>query len=245
MSATIATPPARERLFYCAMALAIFASVFYGFYRSYFLYRWYPEWQVHVPPERFFWLHGTLMVAWFALLIVQPMLIASGRRDLHMKLGRFGAVLAIMMAIAMTYGAVLAAARPGGFIDVPEPPLQFLLGPIVNVLVFSLFVTLAILNVRDPQRHKRWMLLASISMLGAAIVRWQIGSAPLSETQAFLVQDAFLLPLLGWDHATRGRPHPVTLAGAAILLVSEPLRRAIAQTDAWLGFAQALTSLVG
>ena len=43
-------------------------------------------------------------------------------------------------------GSLIAAARPSGFIDIPMPPLQFLVVPFNLIVLFAVFVTLAILN---------------------------------------------------------------------------------------------------
>ena len=46
-----------------------------------------------------FWvhLHGVLMLAWLALLIVQPTLVARDQLPLHRRLGWAGAVLALII----------------------------------------------------------------------------------------------------------------------------------------------------
>ena len=55
----------------------------------------------------------------------------------------------------------------------------------------------------------------------------------------------FLVPLVVWDLRTRGRLHPATLWGGLLVVLSMPVRLAIAFTSGWLGFADRLTSLVG
>lgn len=225
-----------ERRFYAGMTLAIFAVVYVGFARSLFLRPWFPEHPV--PPERFFLLHGLVFAAWVVLLLVQPLLVATGRTDLHRRLGRLGAIVAIGVVLSGVYGALLAAGRPEGFLGVPVPPAVFVAVPLFDMLLFAAFVTLALRSVRNPQAHKRWMLLAAMTMLTAALARWP--GDPLGKfgiLGVFALGDAFLLPLAAWDLRSRGRLHPVTVWGGLALVASQPLRLAIAGTAAWAAFA--------
>jgi hypothetical protein len=242
-SARIVTERSAEHRFYAGMTLAIFAVVYVGFARSFFLRPWFPEFPV--PPERFFLLHGLVFAAWVVLLLVQPLLVAAGRSDLHRRLGRLGVILALGVVLSGVYGALLAAGRPGGFIGVPVPPAAFLAVPLFDILMFAAFVTLALRAVRQPQAHKRWMLLAAMTMLTAAFARWP--GDPLGRIGilgVFALGDAFLLPLAAWDLRSRGRLHPVTLWGGLALVASQPLRLAISGTAAWGAFAGSLIGLL-
>jgi len=100
-------------------------------------------------------------------------------------MGLFGTGVAIAVVILGIWGSLIAARRPTGFIDVPVSPLQFLVIPLSLLLLFSIFVILAILRRRDAQMHKRCMVLASLSLVEAAVGRWPL---------AFL-RSATLLPV--------------------------------------------------
>ena len=101
------------------MALAILATVIVGFSRSFFLRPLFPEWPS--PSETVFYVHGAFFTAWIALLVVQASLVATGRTARHRTIGPFGAVLAAAMVVLGTFGALIAARRPGGFVGVPVP----------------------------------------------------------------------------------------------------------------------------
>ena len=60
----------------------------------------------------------------------------------------------------------------------------------------------------------------------------------------FAVATLLLVPIVGWDLKTRQRLHPVTLWGGLLLVVSGPLRLALAQTDGWLVVSNWLVGLV-
>ncbi len=232
-----------ERLFYTGFAVAITTAVVLGFGRTFFFRAWYPDWaRLHGAPETFFLIHGVAFAAWLLLLLTQTSLVAAGRVDLHRRLGVFGAGLAIVMLVLGTVGALMAASRPAGFINVTVPPLQFLAVPLFALGGFAAFVSLALLNRRRPQHHKRFMLLGTIALAEAAVARWPFAfmHTPLLIPGIGMIElclDLFLVPILIWDLASRGRPHPVTLWGGLALIASQPLRFWLMGTPAWLAFA--------
>ena len=65
-----------ERRFYVGLAVAMFAAVFLGFARSFFLRPWFPG--VPAPTERIFYVHGAAFTAWCLLMVAQPLLVAGG-----------------------------------------------------------------------------------------------------------------------------------------------------------------------
>jgi hypothetical protein len=90
--------------------------------------------------------------------------------------------------------------------------------------------------------HKRWMLLASIQVVGAAISRWPFDFVmqplPIPGVMGMdLCVDLFLVPMLVWDVASWGHSHPVTLTGGATIVASAPLFAFLSQTQGWLTFA--------
>jgi hypothetical protein len=231
-----------ERLFFGGMAFAMLAVVLAGFSRSFFLRPLFP--QHPAPAEAIFYVHGGVFFAWMLLLVVQTSLIASGRAALHRRIGPFGALLAVAMVALGTQAALVAATRPTGFTGIPIPPLQFLAVPLFDVVLFASFVGLAIARRRDAQSHKRWMLLASINLVTAAIARLP-GVLPLGPLAFFGLTDLFIVALALWDWRSRGRLHRATVWGGALTIVSQPLRLVVSGTDAWLAFARWATALLG
>lgn len=240
-----------ERRFHLAFILILLGAVFLGFSRTFFLRPWFREWaDVHGAPEPFFYFHGAVFAGWFVLLLAQSSLVAAGRVDLHRRLGQLGAGLAVVMVVLGVTGGLIAARRPTGFIDVALPPLQFLVVPFVSMAQFAVLVALALVKRRSVQSHKRYMLLASVSLIGAAVTRWPFsimaGESPVPGfSTSDLVGDLFLLPMVAWDFASRGRLHPVTLWGGLALIALQPLSFVVSQTDAWLAFAGWAVSLIG
>jgi len=232
-----------ERRFYLGMSLAILAAVLLGFAPSFFLRPWFPD--RPVPPERFFLLHGAVFTAWFVLLVVQAALVSARRTALHRRLGVYGGVLALAMVVLGTVGALIAARRPTGFVGIEIPPLQFLVIPLGDMLLFALLVGLALAWRRDLQSHKRLMLVASIAIITAAIARWPFAIMSAGPPAFFGFTDLFLVPIAAWDLFTRRRLHPVTLWGGLLLIASQPLRLWFSGTAAWMGFALWAVGLLG
>ncbi len=241
---------AAERGVYLGLAIAITVAIVFGFARTFFFRAWYPEWaRVNGPPETFFYIHGVAFAAWLLLLLAQTTLVSTGRVAVHRQLGLVGAALAVVMVILGIVGSLMAAARPVGFINITAPPLQFLVVPFSIVILFAVFVALAIAYRRRPQSHKRYMILASIAIVEAGVARWPFAfmHAPSPIPGLGMIElsvDLFLVPLLVWDIVSRGRPHPVTLWGGAALILNQLLRMELAETGAWIAFATWAVGLV-
>jgi hypothetical protein len=224
-----------EHLFFTGMSFVILGAVFLGFSRSFFLRPLFPP---RGAPERFFYLHGAIFTAWFVLLAVQSSLVGLRRTGLHRRLGWVGAALVVAMVVTGVEGALIAARRPGGFVDIPIPPLRFLAIPMMEMVLFPVLIGAAIALRRDPQSHKRLMLIGSISIITAAVARWPFDIMKAGPPAFLGITDLFLVPIVAWDLYTRRRLHPTTLWAGLALLVSQPMRLWVSGTDAWMTFAR-------
>ena len=231
-----------ERRFFTGMAIAMLLVAYVGFARSFFFCFVFPEWPS--PSEPIFYVHGVFFSAWCVLLVLQAILVGVGRTDVHRKVGILGVVIALGMVILGVAGALIAANRPIGFHRVPVPPLQFLIVPLVDMAFFGAFVGLGVANRTNPQSHKRWMMLATVTLLAAAFARWPYVWKLGNPFVYFGLADLFIVALAIWDFRTRGNLHPVTRWGGLALIVSLPARLALSGTAAWLAFATWLTGLV-
>jgi uncharacterized membrane protein YozB (DUF420 family) len=229
-----------ERRFYTGIAIAILATVLVGFSRSFFLAPMFPE--IPAPTETIFYVHGVFFTLWILMFVAQVSLIGRGKAGLHRKLGPVGAVLAIVMVVLGVLGALTAANRSTGFIGIPLPPLQFLAIPLFDMFLLPAFIAMAFIQRHKAQSHKRWMLLATLNLVPAAIARWPIVGS-LGPVGSFGITDLFIVALVIWDFKSRGKLHPVTLWGGLILIISQPLRLVISGTPVWLGFAEWATAL--
>jgi len=231
-----------ERAFFSAMAAAILFAVVVGFARTYFLRAVLP---VPTPAPLgltpLLHLHGLLFTGWAALLFVQARLVAAQRVDLHRRLGLAGVVMAALMVGIGTLTAIHAVLR--GVAPFGMDPRRFLIVPLFAIVLFAGFVVAGVRARRDPQSHKRLMLLATIALLPPAIARWvlQLGLGP---PVVLAIATLFLVPMVVWDLTTRRRLHPVTLWGGLLLVIAGPLRLVLARTDSWLAISDWLVGLV-
>lgn len=227
----------RERVFYTGMSVAFVITVFAGFSRTYFL-RPFFETRALIPLLH---LHGFVFTSWLALFLTQTTLVAARRTNIHRRLGIAGAVIAVLMIVIGTTTAIIRAK----VVDVPPgspSPLAFLTIPLGDMLVFAIMVGSAFYFRRRTDVHKRLMLLATISILPAAVARLPFAFIQQVGPLAFFgLSDLFIVPLLLYDFVTRGRPHRATVLGGALIVLSHPLRLVIGNTHAWIAFATWLT----
>ena len=225
----------RERLFFTLLPVAAAIAVFIGFAPTYYLKAAYGT-----PALRpLYHFHGLLFSTWMALLMIQPALVAARRIDLHRRAGMFGAALAAMMvpaALAVSIDLGRRGAAPPGV-----PPLAFLAVPLATVVVFPVLIGAAFFWRRQPDIHKRLMLIGTLELVPAGVARWPAlaTSGPLAY---FGFTDIALLAMLAFDFATRRRFHPATIWGGVFLVSSQVLRLMISGTGAWLSFAGWLVS---
>lgn len=242
---TLASTVDGERRFFTLITAAIAIVVLIGFARTFFFRTWFPEAQSLAAPEPIFYVHGLFFAAWIGLLVLQALLIRVRRVDLHRSIGWVGIGIAVLVVLLGTYGSLIAAQRPGGFIGVPLPPLQFLIFPILDLVLFATFFTLAVVWRGRPQIHKRLMILAAVNLVEAAIIRIPIefigaGAPFTSRGLSYL----FIVALVVWDFRSSGKIHRATLWGGLVIFISFPVRMLILQTQAWSEVASRLIQLI-
>lgn len=238
---TIAVRPAlvsraRDHRFFTLMAVATALVVFVGFAPSYYLRSW-----MGGGPElaRLVHLHGALSTGWMLLFLAQTSLVSAGRTHLHRRLGLGAAALVPALGVVGVLTAITAARHgvtpPGG-----PPPLAFLAVPLATIATFLVLASLGLWYRRRSDAHKRLMLLATIAMLVPAFarLRWLgAGGPPVAIGGSW----ALVLVCLAYDRWAHGRIHPAFLWGGILLMLSLPLRFAVARLPAWMPVAEWLT----
>lgn len=228
---------------FVALAATMTIVVFAGFAPTFYLLPW-TDADAKAPFEPVIYLHGAVFTGWMVLLVVQPILTATGRFDLHRRLGWFGAILAAGVVITGFAAALEAAARPVGSALPPKDP-AFLGVILAGIVLFGMLVTCAVLLRRRGPYHKRLMMLATVNLLQAAVVRLPVdfpGSFGAATT--FWYACLFVMPLVAWDLARLRRIHPATLWGGLTVVGSVPLRFWLSETGWWLATADWLVRQV-
>lgn len=229
----------RERLFYLGMSIAVVITVFAGFAPTYFLRPYFTT----TPLMPLLHLHGLVFTSWIALFLIQTTLVASHRTDIHRRLGIAGGVIATLMMLVGVSTAVIRARQgatpPGG-----PSPLVFLVVPLGDILVFTILVGAGFYFRRQSDVHKRLMMLATISILTAAIARLPFAFLQAGPVAFFGLTDVFVVACVVYDLITLRRVHRATALAALLIVASQPLRLMIGGTHAWLTFATWLTHWV-
>jgi hypothetical protein len=217
---------------------------------------WYPllTGTIAVPP--ILHLHALVFYGWLALFIVQSHFAATRRMTRHREFG----VAAVSLVTAMCFIGVAAAvhsmkqADAAGFGDAAR---GFSVVPITGIFFFAVLFALALLNVRRPDVHRRLLLIATVSLLNAAVGRLFVLAigAPLPTTTAApppifvtilpgLLADLLLIPAMLHDRKHLGYVHRIYWIGGAALLASQFLRVPIGNSAAWQAFAGWLMQVI-
>jgi hypothetical protein len=184
--------------------------------------------------------HGAFFSAWFLLQLLQSLLVAGKRLDLHRLLGQAALVLAPLMVVFGLLATFYTIRH--GFHDTHRSPLQLVAFPLFTLVWFSSFVIAGLSLRKSPAAHKRLMLLASISIVVPATGR--IVALPYPDWLPSWWDWAilFVLPLIIWDLATLRRPHPATFFGVVAFLLMFPLLTWVRVTPLWMNMIATLTA---
>ncbi|WP_129794136.1 hypothetical protein [Sphingosinicella sp. CPCC 101087] len=221
-----------ERRFYSFMAIMMIVLMLIGFAPSFFLrgYVSFPRPNPTITPAIL--LHGIVFTLWMLVFWAQTVLVAAGRRDVHMKLGAAGMALAVLLVPMMYWVAVYQVARAN------QPPFATPLGwtsvPLATIPVYAILVWQGWKRRRDAQAHKRLMLGAALLFMGPAVGRLPLGP-PALVGHAFGQFLAWLcfVPLFWWDLKTLGRLHWATKLGAGLALAAVFVPVLLMATGSW------------
>jgi len=227
----------RERWFYISMSIAALVTVFAGFAPTYYLRPYFNT----APLMPLLHVHGIVFTSWLVLFLIQTTLVAAHRTDIHRRLGILGGVIATLMILIGTSTAVIRASQ--GATPVPGvSSLSFLVVPLGDISVFAILVGAGFYYRRRPDVHKRLMLLATVSILAAAVARLPFAIMQAGPPAFFGITDLFVLTCILYDLITLKRVHRATALAALLIIASQPLRLMLAGTHVWLAFAGWLTN---
>ncbi|MDB5239728.1 MAG: hypothetical protein JWP57_353 [Spirosoma sp.] len=114
--------------------------------------------------------HGAMLMAWFGILIVQPLLIRYNKREWHRQLGQVSYVLVPMILFSIFWVSKTQYLR-----TLPQMPHNVVIGglalSIPDILAFGLFYALAMVYRHNSALHMRFMIGTSILMIGPGLGR--------------------------------------------------------------------------
>ena len=156
--------------------------------------------------------HGVVATLFLAFLPLQAWLISSGRRNLHMKVGKWGFAAGVLFLLSLytvtAFSHHNAPPIPGVTPEMLSAPSLF------AVIAAAVLLWLAWRKRYDAAAHKRLIICLACLIAGPGVARLPYIPPP---PAAFVVVDGLLVvatvPLLIWDLVTLRRPHWATLAG--------------------------------
>jgi hypothetical protein len=250
MTAISTGTPAHVKVgsFYSWIALTSVLIAFLGFAPTY----WAPLAAGKFQANPVVHLHGLFFFGWTLFFLTQSTLPQAGQLTLHRGLGFIG----VSLATAMTMLGVLTALnslKTAVALNVADRGEAFVIVPLVGIATFAVFVALAIGNIRRPEVHKRLMLVATVSILGAPAARpvltWILkappGPPPVEINWINVPLMLLIVAGMAYDWRTRGRPHPVYLISLPVLLFLTWVVMPISETAWWHGVARDFLALAG
>ena len=169
--------------------------------------------------------HGVAVTAWSILLLVQALLIAGRRRQIHIRIGLGAIALAVIIVISGFLVAVRSVQASPLVIFWGMEYRQFLLVMLTEVASFGLFFLVGFLNRKRPARHRAMMVLATMALIAGATLRLPV-----------------LYPIFGLT-GWQGIFGPLFVLGAVILVARSLMQRTL---DTWFaaGFAVMVVTFV-
>lgn len=175
-------------------------------------------------------LHAAAASLWVLLLITQSGLIWSGRPHVHMRVG----IAALVVAGALVPLTLWAIA---GMVTRSDPPgaleRAVFFPQVASLVLFGAWVIAGFLNRQHPERHKRFMLMATVALLGTPIARidlWGINEQPLLMLALWLGP---ALILVFYDLWVRRRVHWVTGLCLSLLVAMQVATVVLMENEAW------------
>jgi hypothetical protein len=181
--------------------------------------------------------HGLVMLTWIALFFTQALLVVRHRVDLHMRLGIFGAGLAVVVVVADTETLITACRLGGDHLPPGVPQSLFLAFGLFNLFTFAVLVgTALVLRKRRSDWYKRLMLLAVLLLLDAALARF-INHYTTWTVDSSTVRNMFVLACIAVDTFRHRRLHPAFVFGGLLVIANDYVASWVAGTPAWAQFA--------
>ena len=205
-------PAAGDERFFLRAAIIMAVTIVAGFSFQYLMGR-----STFASPIRVH-LHAFFFMGWVAIYLMQNIFVATGRMQLHRRLGWIAAFWIIPMVVMGCFVTVEMVRR--GYVQFFFRPLQFLIFDPVTVLTFAGLTVAAVRLRRRTEWHRRLHFCGMSLLLGPAFGRL----LPMPLLQPWAWEAAFavtmLFPLAGViaDIRRSGRIHPAWHWGIATMI---------------------------
>jgi len=223
----------RPRRFFTAFAALSVVLTVAGFSQSFFVPL--TRGVMAVPPVVY--VHGSLFLSWVTLLLIQTLLVGLGRLRWHRRIGWIAAALVPSM-VASGIGVSLWATARDMHDGHQDAALAFLFGLFTDMMTFGLLACAGILTRRRPETHKRLIVMATIVLLGAALVRLLALVTSTVRPWNIAITVFLVVSVTAYDLRTKHRVHTATLCGGAAVLTNLIAQGPLGRTDVWLHVAR-------
>ena len=216
--------PAKLHSYFILFSLIFAAIVLTGFSRTFFI----PVIRGTFSRPPVVHIHGALFFAWTALLVSQSVLAATKRLKAHRKIGQIAGWLVLPMLVLGTIVAVRDTIHDFRAGD-GDAAISFFYGELADLAMFGILAGAAMLLRNKPDFHKRWVLLGSLGLIGAAI-----GRIPVLSGFSLHIFLGLIASMAVYDLFSRRSIHMATATGAAVLLILGLSEEFIGNSQAWL-----------
>jgi len=231
---------AAPRRLYVGVAVLAIAMAAVGFWPTYFG----PLLAGGVDKPAIIHFHAAVYVGWLALFLTQVTLASTGRVAAHMRLGRIAigyGVVVIVAGLIAAFGMFALRVHAGDMVAAQRQ----LVGPLLDMFVFAPVFAAAIYYRRKPELHKRLMILATTSLLIAAVARMPFFGQPRNVLLIQLVWSTPILVAMAHDLWRHRRVSAIYALGLVVLALEGPaMRNAVRDTEAWGAVAAWLAARV-
>lgn len=230
---------ARSR-FFLHMGIAFLAIALIGFSTTFFI----PLARGTFDAPVVIHVHGALFFGWLLFFILQATLVHRRRFPLHRQLGWIGLGLAVCIAVSGVLVGLHATRR-----DLAGGEDPFVLGQFVNILIemalFLALVTAAVIYRRDGETHKRLLLLATLSALAPAWLRFRhfLPWVPSPFVTFSVLADSLLVLAMLRDLRVRGSIHRSYFWAGGPMVAIHAIELAAITSPAWQALSRILLGL--
>jgi hypothetical protein len=218
--------------------ILIMIGIQWGFYRTYT-----SEFPNFINKTITIHVHGVLLMTWMILLIVQPLLINTGRVQLHRTIGKVSWVLGPLIIVSMFLVGRGSYGRSIG--NFPEKEiLATMVLDIRGYLTFAIFWTLAMFYRKNSASHMRYMIATGMLAIGPGVGRGLISSGvafPTALTITDVLDLVIVGTLLGFD-IYRKKNYKPFLVVFIVFLIGAILWQ-VKDSAAWQLFAKSYAAM--
>lgn len=222
------------------LIILVIIGVQWGFYKHYT-----SEFPHFIDKTNIIHIHGALLMSWLVLLIVQPLLIKTGRIQLHRTIGKVSWVLGPLIIIFLFLVGKGGYWRSIGKVS-EHDILTFIVLDSRGLISFAIFWALAMLYRKDSASHMRYMIATGILAIGPGVGRGLINSFGADLGTAITITDLIDLAivgfLLGYDIYKKENYKPFLVVFTTFLIGAFLWQ--MRDSNAWQSFAKSYAAML-